>query len=52
MNGGVVEKNEVLFHDDRIMIMPREDILPQLYKREDASHNTDTTGTHNNSHVH
>ena len=27
MNGGLVEKNEVLFHDDRVMILLKEDVL-------------------------
>eukprot|EP00347_Sterkiella_histriomuscorum_P012508 403368312 len=27
-NGGVVERNEVLFHDDRVIILMKEDIIP------------------------
>lgn len=29
-NGGVVEKNEVLFHDDRVIVILKDDIIPIL----------------------
>ena len=27
-NGGIVDKNEVLFHDDRVMILPKDEVIP------------------------
>lgn len=29
-NGGVVERNEVLFHDDRVIIILKDDIIPLI----------------------
>lgn len=36
MNGGVVERNEVLFHDDRVMILLKEDFIKSRFKNEDT----------------
>lgn len=39
IDGGLVERNEVLFHDDRVMILPKEGVLEAAVKDE-AQHET------------
>ena len=37
MNGGPVDSNGVLFHDDRVLIIPKEEFLNQKKKTEDVN---------------
>ena len=52
-NGGVVERNEVLFHDDRVIILLKDDIIPLVLsqsgiKSELVTAVTSAQANHNN----